>query len=57
MSSITGGAVSSGFSDKNTATSTYPHGFVSVLNPLCLLMSLGDSIALGHTKLGKSIQY
>ena len=32
-------------------------GFVSVLNPLCLLMLLGDSIALGHTKLGKSIQY
>ncbi len=30
-------------------------GFVSVLNPLSLLMSLFDSVALGHTKLDKSI--
>nr|AKN37455.1 hypothetical protein [Vibrio splendidus]AKN39086.1 hypothetical protein [Vibrio tasmaniensis] len=40
---------------KSTVHQPLLSGFVSVINPLCLLMSLGDSIALGHTKLHKSI--
>ena len=30
-------------------------GFVSVLNLLCLLMSLSHSVAIGHPKVSKSI--